>query len=325
MKLKKYCFVCFLFWIICLTMVSCSFDDSKKDEKTNVKLSSISVTTKPTKTSYIIGEEFEKNGMVVKAFYSDYSTKIITNEVTISGFDSSKEDSFQMITVKYSENEISKSDYFYISIKAPEVNIEYEITYKNVESWVNLIGTTRVQVIVEIQNVGTIPIYLSSSSYDLEDSNGQLIASKSSVSTYPDVIKPGEKGYMYSETSLDNPVEGEINLIPRISAKKAKVSCIRYNVSDVTIADSTYYGPKMIGRIENTTEEDEDGIIYVVAILYNTDKKPIGLLTDVILDDLNAGAKIGFEATSLSLPETVTTSSIDSYLVYAYPMQLQIN
>ena len=325
MKLKKYCCICFLFWIICLTMVSCSFDDSKKDEKTNVKLSSISVTTKPTKTSYIIGEEFEKNGMVVKAYYSDYSTKIITNEVTISGFDSSKEDSFQKITVLYSENEISKSDYFYISIKAPEINIEYEITYKNVESWVNLIGSTRVQVIAEIKNTGSIPIYLSSSSYDLEDSNGQLIASKSSVSTYPDVIKPGEKGYMYSETSLDNPVDGDINLIPRISAKKAKVSCIRYNISDVTITDTTYYGPKMIGRIENTTEEDEDGIIYVVAILYNLDKKPIGLLTDVILDDLNVGAKIGFEATSLSLPETVTASSIDSYLVYAYPMQLQIN
>ena len=305
--------------IISLFIISCSFDNTEK----NKTLSSISVTSEPTKTTYIIGEEFEKSGMIVKAYYSNYSNKEVTNDVVISGFDSSKTDSLQKITVAYTEKDVTKSDYFYIIIKEPEANIEYEITYKNVESWINSIGTTWVQVIAEIKNTGTVPIYLSSSSYDLEDSTGQLIASKQYISTYPQIIKSGEKGYMYDETSLENAIEGKLNVIPRISAKKATVACIRYEVSEITISDTSYLGPKMSGRIQNTTTKDEDGLIYVVGILYNNDGNPIGVLYDIITENLPAGNKIGFEATSLSMPKTVNTSTIKTYQVYAYPHQYQ--
>lgn len=321
MKSKKIWVYLLFFEMTCLFVTSCSFANNiLSNSKT---LSSITVTSKPTKISYIVGEEFNTSGMVVKAYYSDYSNKEITSEIKISGFDSSKKDSSQKITVEYTENGITKTDYFYISIKELEAKIEYEITYKNVESWVNSIGTTRVQVIVEIKNTGKIPIYLSSSSYDLEDSTGKLIAAKSLISTYPNVIKSGEKGYMYDETSLENAIEGKLNVIPRISAKKATVACIRYEVSEITISDTSYLGPKMSGRIQNTTTKDEDGLIYVVGILYNNDGNPIGVLYDIITENLPAGNKIGFEATSLSMPKTVNTSTIKTYQVYAYPHQYQ--
>ena len=93
-----------------------------------------------------------------------------------------------------------------------EDEIQYDISYKNVASWINSIGTMRIQVIAEITNTGSTPIYLSSSSYDLEDSNGQIIASKQYISTYPDVINSGEKGYLYDETSLDNIAHGHQQL-----------------------------------------------------------------------------------------------------------------
>lgn len=325
MKSKKIWMSFFIFGIINLFIISCSFGNIDKNTKTEKSLSSITVTTKPTKTSYIVGEEFDKSGMIVKAYYTDYTNKEITSEIKISGFDSSKKDSSQKITVEYTENGITKTDYFYISIKEPEAKIEYEITYKNVESWVNSIGTTWVQVIAEIKNTGTVPIYLSSSSYDLEDSTGNLIASKSLISTYPNVIKPGEKGYMYDESTLEKAVEGNLNVIPRINAKKAIVPCIRYDASEISINDTTYNGPKMIGRIQNTTTKNEDGLIYVVGILYNADGNPIGVVFDIITDDLPAGNKIGFEATSLNMPKTVTTNTINSYQIYAYPQQYQFN
>lgn len=321
---KQYVAIMCIIEILFFLLVSCSFDENRNDNKeTKVTLSSISVTTQPTKSTYIIGEEFDSRGIVVKAFYSDFSSKIVTSDIKLSGFDSSKEKTLLKITVEYTEGEISKTTFFYVTIKAPEANIEYEVTYKNVEYWVNSIGTPWIQVIVEITNTGSIPIYLSSSSYDLEDSNGQIIASKSLISAYPDVIESGEKGYIYDETTLDNPVDGTISVVPRISAKKAKVSCIRYEVSEIAISDSSYFGPKMVGRIKNTTNNEETGIIYVVAILYDSNKNPIGVLTDLISDDLPAGEKIGFEAIALSLPKTVTADSINSYLVYAYPNQYQ--
>lgn len=323
MKSKKFWLGLFIFQMISLFIISCSFENNESKKETKITLSSIRVTSKPTKTTYTVGEEFDKSGLIVKAYYSDYTNKDVTSNVKISGFDSSKENHSQKITVEYTENEVTKADYFYINIKEPEVNIEYEITYKNVESWVNSIGTTCIQVIAEITNTGTVPIYLSSSSYDLEDSNGKLIASKSYISLYPDVIKTGEKGYMYNETTLENSIEGKLNVIPRINAKKAEISCIRYDVSEVSISDTTFFGPKMIGRLENTTSEDEDGNIYVVGILYSADKKPIGVLKDIITDDFPAGTKIGFEATTLNMPKSVTANVIDSYQVYAYPQQFQ--
>ena len=325
MKSKKFWISILFFEMISLFITSCSFEKKDTTPIILVTLSSISVTSKPTKTSYIIGEEFDKSGMVVKAYYTDLTNKDVTDNVKISGFDNTKKDSLQKITVEYTENGITKTDYFYVSIKEPKPKIEYEITYKNVESWVNSIGTTWVQVIAEIKNTGTVPIYLSSSSYDLEDANGQLIASKQYISTYPDVIKSGEKGYMYDETTLENSVQGNINVIPRINAKKATVSCIRYDVSEISISDTTYNGPKMIGRITNTTSKDEDGLIYVVGILYNSNEKPIGVLLDIITDDLAAGNRIGFTVTSLCLPNTVNTNTINNYKVYAYPKQLQLN
>lgn len=325
MKSKKLWISFLLFEMISLFITSCSFEKKDNMPIILVTLSSISVTSKPTKTSYIVGEEFDKSGMVVKAYYTDLTNKDVTDNVKISGFDNTKKDSLQKITVEYTENGITKTDYFYVSIKEPEPKIEYEITYKNVESWVNSIGTTWVQVIAEIKNTGTVPIYLSSSSYDLEDANGQLIASKQYISTYPDVIKSGEKGYMYDETTLENSVQGNINVIPRINAKKATVSYIRYDVSEISISDTTYNGPKMIGRITNTTSKDEDGLIYVVGILYNSNEKPIGVLLDIITDDLAAGNRIGFTATSLCLPNTVNSNTINSYKIYAYPKQFQFN
>lgn len=330
MKSKKFWISLLFFEMISLFITSCSFEKKDTTPIILVTLSSISVTSKPTKISYLVGEEFDKTGMVVKAYYTDLTNKEVTENVKISGFDNSKKDSLQKITVEYTENGITKTDYFYISInepniKEPEAQIEYEITYRNVESWVNSIGTTWVQVIVEIKNTGTVPIYLSSSSYDLEDSTGNLIAAKSLISTYPNVLKPGEKGYMYDETTLERTVEGNLNVIPRINAKKAIVPCIRYDASEISINDTTYNGPKMIGRIQNTTTKNEDGLIYVVGILYNADGNPIGVVFDIITDDLPAGNKIGFEATSLNMPKTVTTNTINSYQIYAYPQQYQFN
>jgi len=50
-------------------------------------LTSIAVTTLPTKTAYIIGEDFNPAGMVVTAAYDDGSTAIVAG-YTLDGFDS---------------------------------------------------------------------------------------------------------------------------------------------------------------------------------------------------------------------------------------------
>lgn len=205
----------------------------------------------------------------------------------------------------------------------PKSEEEYEITYTSVKTYTNSIGTTYAQVIVEIENTGTTDLYFSTGSYDLEDQSGGLVTSSTMASTYPEVISPGEKAYMYEENMLDEAVEGELTVLPRPDAKKAKVSNIRYTVSDVEIFTDKYGFLKAKGRVENTSGVDEDGMIYVVFILKDEAGTPIGQMFTIIMEDLAAGDKIGFEVSGMSLPDDVTTDVIASYDVFSFPLQMQ--
>ena len=62
-------------------------------------LTSIAVTTQPTKTSYVPGESFDRTGMVVKANYSDGTSEEI-NTYTVSEIDKDKIGE-QTLTVSY--------------------------------------------------------------------------------------------------------------------------------------------------------------------------------------------------------------------------------
>jgi len=64
-------------------------------------LSSISVLSKPTKTTYEIGEALNTSGLKIKATYSDGSTETITSGFTTSGFSSTSAGT-KTVTVTYS-------------------------------------------------------------------------------------------------------------------------------------------------------------------------------------------------------------------------------
>ena len=200
--------------------------------------------------------------------------------------------------------------------------VAYEVTDSRARTWTSGTGTTWVQTIVEITNTGTSNLYLSSGSYDLEDAGGNLVASQTLVSAHPEVLAPGEKGYMYEETTLDEPVEGELTVLPRESVEEAKVDLIRFPVTEAKLTEGSYGGFKMTGRVENTGEEEE-GMVFVTAFLYDAEGVFLGELFTILMEDLAPGDKIGFEMSSYSLPDDVTLESVADFTVYAYPTQYQ--
>lgn len=201
---------------------------------------------------------------------------------------------------------------------------QYEITYQNAKVWTDSIGSVWVQTIVEITNTGSTNLYLSSGAYDLEDADGNLVAAQSMVSAYPSVLAPGEKGYMYEETTLDNYTgDGNLTVIPRPDVEEATVDLIRYDTSDITVSNDEFSGVKVMGRVENTTGEVSEGMVYVVAFLYDANGTPIGSVFDILTEDLEVGSKVGFELTGLSLPDDITAESVASTTVYSYPLQYQ--
>ena len=71
-------------------------------------LSSIAITTAPTKTTYTEGETFDATGMVVTATYADSSTDDVTASCTFSP-STALTTSDTEITVSYTENELTKT------------------------------------------------------------------------------------------------------------------------------------------------------------------------------------------------------------------------
>ena len=70
-------------------------------------LKNIVITTPPDETSYEIGDEINLNGIVVKAYYSDGSSKAITNYTYTPQTVSSADDT--EITISYTESGITKT------------------------------------------------------------------------------------------------------------------------------------------------------------------------------------------------------------------------
>ena len=90
------------------------------------ELESIEITTPPSKTSYYVGENFDKTGMVVKAKYSDETLKEITDYTIKNGTNLVENQS--SITIEYQGNTITQE----IEVKAKEP--EKAITSINVKA-----------------------------------------------------------------------------------------------------------------------------------------------------------------------------------------------
>ena len=85
-------------------------------------LSSIAVTTPPTKTNYTAGERFDPTGMVVTATYSDNSKNAITDYTIIP--DAALTTDNTRITISYTEGEVTKRVVQAITVNA----LKYSIT-----------------------------------------------------------------------------------------------------------------------------------------------------------------------------------------------------
>lgn len=80
-------------------------------------LSSISIATKPTKTTYEIGESLNTSGLTLKLTYSDGSTKTVSSGFTTSGFSSATAGT-KTVKVTYS----GKSTNFTVIVSEPVID-----------------------------------------------------------------------------------------------------------------------------------------------------------------------------------------------------------
>ncbi|MBR4321439.1 MAG: bacterial Ig-like domain-containing protein [Treponema sp.] len=107
------------FALLAFTIISCQNETSSKDDDS--VLSSITISTLPTKTTYEQNETFTPSGLKITASYSDKSTKTIAYPATrLSVTQPSTESTgTKTVTVSYTENAVTKSTTFTITVTPP--------------------------------------------------------------------------------------------------------------------------------------------------------------------------------------------------------------
>lgn len=185
-----------------------------------VTLSSIAITTKPTKTTYTVGDSFNKTGLVVTATYSDKSTKKVT-DYKLSGFSSTKAGTVKII-VTYE----SKTATFNVTIK------EKETTKKETTSTTTTASTTTVAV------------------YDLDYPEKTKIIDKSVKRTNTDCVKAIKK-ILSNNSSFDVKIaKAFFELAPKygidpmmaISQSIVETGWFKYSGSAITASQHNYCG-----------------------------------------------------------------------------------
>ena len=90
-------------------------------ESQQVLLSSLSISSYPTKTSYDFNDQLDLTGVAVTAHYTDESTATVTGECTFTPANGSSLTSSgtQIISVAYTEGGITKTTSFNITVAAP--------------------------------------------------------------------------------------------------------------------------------------------------------------------------------------------------------------
>ena len=202
----------------------------------------------------------------------------------------------------------------------------YQVTDTVFSYWQNSIGEFRYFGCVEIENTSSGNLYLAGATFDFEDNNGHLLKTETFISTCPNIIRPGEKGFFYDSIGsldLDSSQLGNgIVFKPDITVKVASGVPVDYTISDVSLKSSTMFDwPTLTGRVTNETE-DEDSLVSIYGIFRGLDGRPIAIASTSVTE-LESNTTKSFEITNVFSGNHVEVDDISSYEIIARKMYIQ--
>ena len=205
----------------------------------------------------------------------------------------------------------------------------YEITFQKSYIYTNSINDICLYVMIEVENIGSVDLRLADAKFELEDRDGKLLATCDTFSTdtVPQIIAPGEKGYIYN---AGYGLKGDVNestdyvLVPVLDIKQSKNPIVRLDLSDIDMTPSSnmFYDFEIVGRATNNTNE-EQSLTTAYAVIFNKAGEPV-LIDSGHVDKLAPGARTSFSISG-DLPDGMSYDDIGNYKVFASPYQFQFD
>lgn len=171
----------------------------------------------------------------------------------------------------------------------------------------------------EITNMGDTNLYLKSAVFDIQDKNGHLLQTEDFISSCPDIIQPGEKGYFYDYISFDENVTIDNNseLVPKFEILRADGNVENYEVTDISLnLDSITGNQKVVGRITNNYSTESDALMYIQTIYYDKNGRVVSIDGTTFGKEIKPNETVSFHSTAY-LKDYIDPTKIGSYHVIA--------
>lgn len=225
---------------VSLCFAACQPTDEEKPQE--VVLSKIKVTTQPTKTTYVVGEKFDKTGMVVTAVYSDKTEKAVTNYTFAPTDELGVTD--KEIVVTYTEKGVTKSATVCVTVvEATPDSIDAPVVALGEDSisWGAVKDATAYEVYVD----GTLVDTVTTTEYALDLASGSYEITVKAIFVKGDKKVTSEASntvnYIYN-SQLGAPLLAiDNNVVTWQSVEKADKYVVYVNDEEKqTIAETTY-------------------------------------------------------------------------------------
>lgn len=204
------------------------------------------------------------------------------------------------------------------------LGMKFQITGTRFEYYKNSIGDYEYYGIIEVTNVGDTLLYLDTCSFDIEDSDGELITTDDMVSSVPAVIAPGEKGYYYNSLGMfesEMPIKTKLTLTAQLKVSIGNKQPTRYNTSSVKLSPDDWSEYKVTGRLENHTDEE---LSYVsINFIYYDKNGQVLAIDGTSLIDVPPQGKKSFESSSMFMSENVHLADIAEVVAVSEEMYFQ--
>ena len=257
------------------------------DKITLKTIKSISVTTVPTKMDYIVGQDFDKTGMIVTASYNDGSSKEVTDYEVIDG--SNLAEGKTNVTISYIDNGITKTTTQIITVVKKELK-EIFITKvpDNIRYMVGQDFDKTGMIITASYNDGSSK---EVTDYEVVDGNN-LVAGKANVT-----ISYTENGITKTTTQIITVLDKiQIKIEEYVEDKKENISYIK-KISPNTTIKEVIERIKTNGEIKIYKESQEiiDKNVKIatgmkIKVLLNNEQIEY---ETIVTGDLNGDGKIG--------------------------------
>lgn len=188
-----------------------------------------------------------------------------------------------------------------------------KIVSENLHIYAGTDGKPKALYLCEVTNSGNTAIKLQNISIDTKDDSGNVLTSKTLVSSYPDVIAPGKSAFICEEV---------IGIIDTdVDASAAKTATLHYGeaqkqpgtvFAEITQASLNMKSgfPNLTGAIKNTGDEVLENVYIAVPVFSKDGDMQTHIFT--IVQQLNPGQEKGFDQIALQFDPNLDYTS--SYL-----------